>query len=52
MTKKDYELIARTIAGLPFGHSDKMKVADEFSFQLRRDNPRFNEEKFLKACNS
>lgn len=52
MTKKDFELIARTIRSFDKGwHS---LVHQEFSAAmadaLRHTNPNFDRERFLKAC--
>jgi hypothetical protein len=60
MTKKDYELIAKTIlpsvieAGL-FGASRiRMLVVEEIAYNLayafKQENSRFDHAKFLKAC--
>lgn len=48
MTKKDYELIARVISR----YSDwiKVKLTEDFCRELRVANPRFDEDKFRKAC--
>jgi hypothetical protein len=51
MTKKDFELIAGCIiackkAGLITSDS----IADYFAIELANKNPRFNKEKFLRAC--
>lgn len=53
MTKKDYELIADTIQSVPFDPgalTPKFSVAQAFADALKATNPRFNREKFLKAC--
>ncbi len=58
MTKKDYILIAKVISeflddgenenfsGLYGGH----EIALRLSVEMKRQNPRFNKEKFLLAC--
>lgn len=48
MTKKDYELIAECLRVLP--KSILKSVAEHFSEILGADNPRFDRNKFLKAC--
>ncbi len=57
MTRKDFELIAAEIAAIRDDYpSDSVAqdVADalarRFSFTLRRTNPNFNRERFLRAA--
>lgn len=60
MTKKDFELIAsilrddnylwRALHGGEMGIEYREKIAQAFSQTLASKNPRFNKEKFLKAC--
>lgn len=50
MTKKDFELIARTIARLPLAPQDIGIIADDFADALRSTNPAFNKDRFLAAC--
>ena len=57
MTKKDYELIAGTLADLMAdfnnGGDDSVSlslVCGELSDTLAKENPRFNRSTFLKAC--
>lgn len=60
MTRKDYVLIAKVIEGAikyeqDFNKSEDkanalMAVAHTFSSVLGADNPRFDRERFLKAC--
>ena len=63
MTKKDYELIAQSIWRSGFAlNLDKNKVKQEAREKMRslivhdlcgslqNDNPRFDENKFFKAC--
>lgn len=61
MTKKDYELIAKTLnhAREYEGNApDDKKIiitlldvlADDLSEELAEDNPRFDRNRFLKAC--
>ena len=49
MTKKDFELIAGTIARLPAGPAHR-EVARLFADALAGTNPRFDHAKFLRAC--
>jgi len=54
MTKKDFELIARTLAKIhPTNANDGLRayVVCEFIDELKRTNVRFDVDKFLKACN-
>ena len=54
MTRKDFELIAAIIRHMDvtptFSASAKIKVAETFSRDLRFTNPRFDSERFLRAC--
>jgi len=49
MTTQDYKIIADVIKGLP-KYPTKKVVAKRFATRLEYDNPRFNRDKFLKAC--
>ena len=58
MTKKDYEMLARLInhrvqRDLPlrgFAFETLKGFAWDFSDEAKRDNPRFDRDRFLKAC--
>lgn len=59
MTRKDYVLIADTIANLreqqrdagPFTNNPSLaEVAEELAHALQGDNPRFDRARFLDAC--
>ena len=63
MTKKDYELIARVLKDQLescFTHVNKQIgtieaysvecVVKQLTKELEQDNPRFNRQKFMKAC--
>jgi hypothetical protein len=57
MTRKDYVLIAQTIADLMSdfnnGGDDSVSlslVAQELADTLAKDNPRFDRDRFLVAC--
>lgn len=59
MTRKDFELIAdtvRTVYMRELSHGSyslamgALMVAREFAETLAATNPRFNRERFLKAC--
>lgn len=53
MTRQDFELIARVIKAQRAPHNDTKtldEVTLEFAYALRDTNPRFDVERFKKAC--
>lgn len=48
MTTRDFQFIAETISELPT--TIRLRVALEFAEKLPSVNPRFDRDKFLKAC--
>ncbi len=55
MTKKEYELIARTIKSETTTSSGSVRLAlanltANLTFAFREDNPRFDPDKFIRAC--
>ena len=54
MTKKDYIKIATVLKS--YGNANTKinklvaKLVDEMATTLKQDNPRFNRDKFYKAC--
>ncbi len=56
MTKKDYIKLARIIKGGTVYHNEqylnKQSFIESLCEVLREDNPRFDEERFIKTCNS
>ena len=56
MSKKDYELIAKSFRFMVNTYErDKQKdvlfqTAVELSIELKKDNPKFDTLKFIKAC--
>ena len=51
MSKKDFTLIARTIAGLPLDSDDqRAAIARHFADALRDTNPNFNWSRFFLAA--
>jgi len=54
MTKKDYVFIAETLKSELINENGDKKtlqsLASQFSGRLAADNPRFNSQRFLKAC--
>lgn len=50
MTRKDFRLIAETIADLDLHPSDTVKVARAFAKALRSTNSAFDAERFIDAC--
>jgi len=49
MTRKDFELIARTIRELPLSAVSRRKVAVAFADELRSTNSNFDRDRFIKA---
>lgn len=58
MTKKDYELIASVIARFTPMTTEReigavaTAIADSLANRLKLDNPRFNRDRFLAACDA
>lgn len=50
MTKKDFELIARTINMCLVQKASPKGVAYAFSEALAKENPKFDTNRFLIAC--
>jgi hypothetical protein len=50
MTQKDFVLIANTIHGLLLDGPAKVHVAERFARVLSDTNPRFEHERFVRAC--
>ena len=53
MSRKDYELIAQVISGLKNRVVDDMAlnaIVSNFIEELEDDNPRFDAQRFAKAC--
>ena len=53
MSKKDYELVAAIIRGHQDGGDRDIVVrglALSMAMEFQKDNPRFNKERFIKAC--
>lgn len=53
MSRKDYEKIAATIQGLQDvipNANEHWIIAKRFAVMLANENPRFDSEKFMKAC--
>jgi hypothetical protein len=54
MTKKDYELIAKTLANAPTSGVDGLltwgRTCEDFARALSKENARFNTVTFLDAC--
>jgi hypothetical protein len=53
MTRKDYVEVARILNKYKttIEEKDFVDLTDDFSYMFEKDNPRFNLEKFLEACN-
>ena len=58
MTKRDYELIASVIARFTPMTTEReigavaTAIADSLANRLKLDNPRFNRDRFLAACDA
>lgn len=50
MTRKDFELIATTIKALKVSKKARASIAQEFAQALATTNPRFDLDRFVKAC--
>lgn len=50
MTRKDYILIATTVAGLDMDPCQRGDVARAFCRSLETTNPRFDSPRFFAAC--
>lgn len=50
MTRKDFVMIADVIRFLPLPLATRDIVALEFAEELATTNPRFDKERFVKAC--
>lgn len=52
MTRKDYIEVAKIISKHSKGEHCRLDILkDDFAFWFAEDNPRFNMEKFMEACN-
>lgn len=50
MTKKDFKLIAAALASIPCHEATRSAFAEALANTLATTNPRFDREKFLRAC--
>lgn len=50
MSKKDFEAIARVIQSQPLLSEDRENLAHSFARMLAGQNPRFDYDRFLRAC--
>lgn len=50
MTRKDYGLIAEVLLQADISWDATQIISEEFAARLEKDNPKFNKEKFIKAC--
>jgi hypothetical protein len=50
MTRKDYEKIARVLRDDIPGGETRIIACEKFADMLATDNPRFDRNKFYKAC--
>ena len=53
MTRKDYVEVAKIISKHSKGEHCRLDtLTEDFAFLFAEDNPRFNIEKFMEACNN
>lgn len=52
MTRKDFQLIADTIAETATTKAQLLAFATAFADQLAKTNPRFDRQRFISACHS
>ena len=50
MTKKEYKLIAEILFDSALTAQETLDLAEDFARRLEEDNPRFDRERFIKAC--
>ena len=53
MTRKDFQLIADVLSATRTSPANRMVVKElavTFASELAKTNPRFNKERFVKAC--
>lgn len=50
MTRKDFQMLAETIAGASIDRSAREMLANDFAARLAQTNPRFNRARFISAC--
>lgn len=50
MTRKDFKLIVEIIRFTPITNRQRLKVAERAAVLLEETNPRFDSEKFIRAC--
>ena len=50
MTRKDYVKIAKILKGTELEPHKRASLAVSFASVCREDNPRFDVDRFLKAC--
>ena len=50
MARKDYKLIAEVLFEAGISWEATEIIAEEFAKRLKKENPRFDEIKFIHAC--
>lgn len=50
MTRKDFVLIASTVASLPVNKETRKAIARDFAIALETTNPAFDRDRFVTAC--
>ena len=51
MTRRDFELIAKAVRDAGLSERDRLALARAFAVRLATTNTRFDEERFVEACN-
>jgi len=50
MTKRDYKMIIEILFESSLTAQETLELAEDFAGRLVAENPRFDREKFIKAC--
>lgn len=50
MTRKHFQIIADVVNRTAVGPLEKRQLAENFAAELIKENPRFDRERFFKAC--
>ena len=50
LTRKDFKMIAEIIFNSNKSAEDKLQSAQSYADALAKTNPRFNRDKFIRAC--
>ena len=50
MTRKHFKIIVDILEHIPMTNKTRLKTAERAASILETENPRFDKEKFIKAC--